>query len=119
MWDTALRVVKAGRVPDPYNPARGVLTLDPGKGATVLDAVHLVECQPVSLVEDDAGGTRVHVQTSWRVITRPGEFISDLRAVDGVLVDGIDGVLEVVGEVGQWQHRTHGHSEFTVRRWAG
>lgn len=119
MWDTPLRVVKAVRVPDPYNPSRGRLTIDPEQGAVVGAEVHLVECQPISLVEDAAGGTRVHVATSWRVITRPGRYITDLTAADGVLVDGIDGVLDVDGEVGQFVHPTHGHSEFTVKRWLG
>ncbi|WP_123959715.1 hypothetical protein [Corynebacterium pseudopelargi] len=96
-----------------------MITLDPARGAQVMPERYRCEVQPVELVEDDGGGIRVHTRTSWRVITMPGCFIEGLRASDGVLVDGIDGVLEVVGEVGQWQHPTHGHSEFTVRRWQG
>lgn len=119
MWDTPLRVVKPGTVPDPYNPTRGRRTLNPQDGATVLDDVHLVECQPVELVEEDSGATRVHTRTSWRIITRPGSNITGLTATDGVLVEGIDGVLEVVGEVGRWVHRTHGHDELTVTKWEG
>ncbi|WKD60918.1 hypothetical protein CCICO_04405 [Corynebacterium ciconiae DSM 44920] len=119
MWDSTLMVVKAGRVSDPYNPSGGVPTLSVNEGATIVPARHRCEVQPVELVEDDAAGTRVHTRTSWRVITQPGHYIDGLRASDGVMVDGIDGVLEVVGEVGQWPHPTHGHSEFTVRRWQG
>lgn len=119
MFSSTLRVVKAGREPDPYKPRGGSVTLDPARGAVVQPTVFRCEVQPVELVEDDAGGTRVHTRTSWRVLTKPGCFIEDVRPSDGVLVDGIDGVLEVVGEVGQWRHPTHGHSEFTVRRWQG
>lgn len=119
MWDTPVRVVKAGREPDKYNPRNGRVTLDPDKGATVLPEVYLCEVQPIELVEDDAGGTRVHTRTSWRIITRPGTHILGVRASDGVTVHGIDGVLEIVGVIGQWTHPTHGHSELTVRRWEG
>ena len=120
MWDTPLRVVKAGQVRD-STARHGAYrtTLDPGQGAAISDDVHLVECQPVSLVEEDQGGVRVHVATSWRVITRPGQHITGLTAADGVLVDGIDGVLSVDGEVGHVVHPRIGHSEFTVRRWRG
>lgn len=120
MWDTPLRVVKAGRVRD-GTARHGAYrtTLDPGQGAEVNSTVYLVECQPVSLVEEDQGGVRVHVATSWRIITRPGQHITDLTAADGVMVDGIDGVLAVDGEVGQVIHPRIGHSEFTVRRWRG
>ena len=120
MWDTPLRVVKAAQVKD-GTARHGAYrtTLDPGQGAAISDDVHLVECQPVNLVEEDQGGVRVHVATSWRVITRPGHHITDLTAADGVLVDGIDGVLSVDGEVGHVVHPRIGHSEFTVRRWRG
>lgn len=119
MWGTRLRVVKPTRVPDRYNPSSGILSLDVDAGATVLDDTWLVECQPIELVEDDAGGTRVHTRTSWRIITRPGVNIPDLAATDGVVVDGIPGVLEIVGEVGRLVHPRLGHDEFTVRRWEG
>lgn len=119
MWDTELRVVKGGREDDPYNPGHGRITLDPERGATVGEQVHFVECQPIELFEDDAAGTRVHTRTSWRIITPPGAYIDGLTAIDGVLVDGVDGVLEVVGEVGRWVHPSHGHDELTVTKWEG
>lgn len=117
MWDTPLRVVKPAVVADGYSPGR--INLDPDNGATVLDDEHYVECQPVELAEETAGGTRVHTRTSWRIITPPGTHIDGMEATDGVLVDGIDGVLEVVGEVGGFVHPTHGHDELTVTRWRG
>lgn len=119
VFHATLQVVKAGREPDPYKPRGGAITLDPKRGATVLPIKYRCEVQPVELVEEDAAGTRVHTRTSWRVFTMPGNFIENLRPSDGVLVEGIPDVLEVVGEVGQWQHPTHGHSEFTVTRWVG
>ena len=120
MWDTPLRVVKAGRIPDPYKPGQlGRLTLDPAKGATIDPTEHFVECQPVSLIEEDQGGTRVHVATSWRIITRPGQHLTGLTAADGVLVDGIDGVLSVEGEIAHFVHPRLGHDELTVTRWKG
>lgn len=118
MYLQRLRVVKPGHLPDNYSP-RGRLTLDLDQGAAVAPGEWWVECQPVSLVEDTAGGTRVHTSTSWRVITRPGTHIPGLQATDGVLVDGIDGVLEIEGEVGVWPHPLLGHDEFTVRRCHG
>ncbi|HIT74467.1 MAG TPA: hypothetical protein IAA98_02665, partial [Candidatus Avipropionibacterium avicola] len=78
-----------------------------------------VECQPVSLIEEDQGGTRVHVATSWRIITRPGQHLTGLTAADGVLVDGIDGVLSVEGEIAHFVHPRLGHDELTVTRWKG
>lgn len=114
MFIQRLRVVKPARIEDPYSPGR--LTLDLHQGATIAPGEWLVECQPATLVEDTAGGTRIHTTTSWRVITRPGEHIAGLQAVDGVLVDGIDGVLQVEGEIGGWAHPRLGHDEFTVRR---
>jgi hypothetical protein len=119
IWQTPLRVVKAGRGSDPYSPKGGKLTLDPDNGATIQDEEFLVECQPVELAEDTAAGTRVHTRTSWQVITRPGTHIDGLDATDGVLVDDIDGVLEIVGEIGRVNHDRLGHDEFTVTRWEG
>lgn len=120
MWNTRLRVVKAGRIPDPYKPGQpGRLTLNPDQGATIDRTEHFVECQPVSLIEEDQGGTRVHVATSWRIITRPGQHLTGLTAADGVLVDGIDGVLSVEGEIAHFVHPRLGHDELTVTRWKG
>lgn len=120
MWDVTLRVVTPGRIPDPYNPSSpGTITLDPDQGATVGDEIHYVECQPISLVEEDQGGVRVHVATSWRIITRPGHNIAGLSATDGVVVEGVDGVLSVQGEVGRIVHPVLGHDEFTVARQKG
>lgn len=113
-----LRVVKPARTADPYS-STGRITLDLDQGAQVAPGEWWVECQPVALVEDTAGGTRVHTMTSWRVITAPGTHIPGLQPTDGVLVDGIDGVLEIEGEVGVWPHPLVGHDEFTVRRWNG
>ena len=121
MWQQRLRVVKPGKVQDPYAPNKASrTTLDPKQGARVQGTEYWVECQPVSLVEDNDQGTRVAVESAWMVVSRRGEPITNIGPADGVLVDGIDGVLQVVGEVGQWPTPTRlAHTEFTVKRWLG
>ncbi len=119
MWPTSLRVVKPARVPDPGSPKLGKITLDPDQGATVLPGVWRVEFQTILLQEETEGGTREFARTGWRIITERGVNIPDLEHTDGVLVDGITGVLSVVGEVGRIVHSRIGHDEFTVERWVG
>lgn len=120
-WAQRMRIVKAGRVKDPYAPGRsGRITLDPAEGATVQDRVWLVECQPIAVVEESENITRVASMNGWRIISRPGQQIEGITAADGVLVDGVKGVLQVEGEVGQWPTPPRlAHTEFTVRRWVG
>lgn len=121
MWEQRLRVVKPAKVQDPYAPrAASRATLDPKQGAQVAGGEYLVECQPISLVEETDGGVRESVETAWRVISRRGQPITGISSSDGVLVDGIEGVLQVVGEVGQWPTPARlAHTEFTVKRWLG
>lgn len=121
MWDQRLRVVKPAKVQDPYAPGKSSrVTLDIKQGAEIADGAFLVECQPISLVENTDSGTREAVETAWRIISRRGQPITNIKSSDGVLVDGIDGVLQVVGEVGQWPSPSRlAHTEFTVKRWLG
>ena len=117
MWDTPIRVVKLYEGPVSYG--RAVRTLDPDKGAVVQPEEILVEFQPTNSDEATEGGKREHVVTTWRIVTRPGEMLLDLEATDGVLVEGIDGVLEVIGDVARVIHPRLGHAEVVVRRWVG
>lgn len=121
MWQQRLRVVKPAKVQDPYTPGKSSrVTLDIKQGARIADGAFLVECQPIFLVEDTDSGTREAVETAWRIISRRGQPITNIKSSDGVLVDGIDGVLQVVGEVGQWPSPSRlAHTEFTVKRWLG
>lgn len=121
VWLQPMRIVKPARVQDPYAPRKASrLTLDPAQGAVIQPQVWMVECQPISLTEETENATRVAAVTAWRIISRRGEQITDIDPTDGVLVDGIDGVLEVQGEVGQWPTPARlAHTELTVRRWVG
>ncbi|WP_018119415.1 hypothetical protein [Corynebacterium mastitidis] len=116
-----MRVVKPARVQDPYAPKKASrITLDLEKGAEILPEVWLVECQPISLIEETENNTRVAAATAWRIISRRGQQITTIGPEDGVIVEGIEGVLAVEGEVGQWRTPTRlAHTELTVRRWRG
>lgn len=117
MWDTPIRIVKPHDGPVSYG--RAVRTLDPDKGAVVQPGEILVEFQPTNSDETTDGGKREHVATTWRIVTRPGEMLPGLESTDGVIVDGIDGVLEVIGDVARVIHPRLGHAEVVVRRWVG
>lgn len=131
MWDHQLRVVKPGKIHDPYAPKKASrTTLDPTLGATVETTRYPVEFQPISLVEDTEQGVRQSVESAWAVITQRGVVIPGIQPEDGVLIEllnpdgsltpAIDGVLQVVGEVGQWPTPARlAHTEFTVKRWLG
>lgn len=121
VWLQPMQIVKPARLRDPYAPGRASrITLDPAEGAEIQPQVWLVECQPISLAEETENNTRVAAATAWRVISRRGEQIHDISPEDGVIVEGIDGVLQVQGEVGQWPTPARlAHTELTVKRWRG
>lgn len=131
MWEHRLRVVKPRKINDPYAPKQASrTTLDPKLGATVEPTRYPVEFQPISLVEDTDQGVRQSVESAWAVVTQRGVVIPNIRPQDGVLIElanpdgsltpAIDGVLQVVGEVGQWPTPARlSHTEFTVKRWLG
>lgn len=108
MFNARVSVISAPMIPGPY----GGLIRD--WDHPVIRAVpYGVELQPGGRMEDSDNGTRVFVQSGWRLITPPGRYLAVL-ATDRIRVSGRDGDLAVVGDGSDWAHDAVGHTELEL-----
>lgn len=81
--------------------------------ATVTPVPFGVELQPGGRMEDTENGTRVFVQSGWRLITPPGRVLT-VEPTDRIRVDGWEDDLDVVGEAAAWEHPLLRHTELDL-----
>lgn len=107
MFGTDVEIVTPGT-----RPGYGRDELDYDNPAAVEPVPFGVEVQPAGRFEDDAGGRRVFVQSGFRLICPPGQFL-DVSATQRIRVPGI-GDCDIVGDRADWWHRTHGHTSLQL-----
>lgn len=109
MYDAQISVVSAPLVPD---GAYGGLVRDWSQ-ASVRRVPYGVELQPGGRMEETENGTRVFVQSGYRLITPPGRVLH-VEPTDRIRVDGWEDDLDVVGETGDWDHPLMRHTELDL-----